>query len=372
MQDNVLLLSQRKISKLVAYCISYELEDVIAEVTSAYRVDASDFSSLEFSRRAYKLARHSSGSPSLARRLTPQPKSARVLQQDYDLFFPVFNSPYELYSLAVVPNWRQRCRNAACFLIETGTDKLPSYLIEFLSEFDHVFVGTQYGAEELAKVINSPCTSLPIAVDVLRFAPAPNQSRPIEVCNIGRRSAITHDALLQHADRHQLFYYYDTVAASGADRKDRTFRVDSAQEHRKMLATMLKNSRFFLANKGHIDRPELVRGREEISGRFYEGAAAGVVMIGEPPHSEDFAQQFDWPDAVIHVPFDSPDIGNLLLDLNADSDRLDAARRNNVREAARRHDWLHRIQAVFETLDLKPTDKMQERARQLEQIADKA
>ncbi len=31
--------------------------------------------------------------------------------------------------------------------------------------------------------------------------------------------------------------------------KQRTFRVDNAQEHRLMLATILKHSRFFIANR---------------------------------------------------------------------------------------------------------------------------
>ena len=92
-------------------------------------------------------------------------------------------------------------------------------------------------------------------------------------------------------------------------------------------------------------------------------------MIGEAPRTEEFKQQFDWPDAVIHVPFDSPDIGRILADLNGDPERLRAVRRNNVREAAQRHDCLHRIHVVFDILGLPPTEKMQARAKQLEQIA---
>src|SRR5208337_5687920 len=100
-----------------------------------------------------------------------------------------------------------------------------------------------------------------------------------------------------------------------------------------------------------------------------EGAAAGTVMIGEAPRTEEFKQQFDWPDAVIHMPFDSPDIGRILADLNGDPERLGEVRRNNVREAAQRHDWLHRILVVFDTLGLAPTEKMRARAKQLDQIA---
>jgi hypothetical protein len=44
-------------------------------------------------------------------------------------------------------------------------------------------------------------------------------------------------------------------------------------------------------------------------------------------------------------------------------------RRNNVREAALGHDWLYRIQVVFDTLGLPYTDEMLARAQVLDQIA---
>jgi len=192
------------------------------------------------------------------------------------------------------------------------------------------------------------------------------------VCNIGRRSPVTHRALLDHAERRQSFYYYDTVAASGADLKHRTFHVDSPDEHRRMLAAILKHSSYFIANRSYVNKPEFLAGRDEISSRFYEGSAAGTVMIGEEPRTEYFKRQFDWPDAVIHVPFDSPDIGHILVDLNRNAERLRTVRRNNVREAALRHDWLHRIQVVFDTFGLPPTEKMRARAQRLERIASQA
>jgi hypothetical protein len=92
-------------------------------------------------------------------------------------------------------------------------------------------------------------------------------------------------------------------------------------------------------------------------------------MIGEAPRTEEFKRQFDWPDAVIHVPFDSADIGRILADLSGDSERLRAIRRNNAREAALRHDWLHRIRAVFDTFGFAPTEEMRARAQRLDWIA---
>jgi hypothetical protein len=122
-----------------------------------------------------------------------------------------------------------------------------------------------------------------------------------------------------------------------------------------MLATLLKHSRHYIANRSRVNIPEFTAGRDEISSRFYEGAAAGTVMIGEAPRTEEFKRQFDWPDAVIHVPLDSPDIGRILADLNGDPERLRTARRNNAREAALRYDWLHRIRVVFDAPGLAPT-----------------
>jgi hypothetical protein len=218
-----------------------------------------------------------------------------------------------------------------------------------------------------------PCTHLPLAVDVTRFAPAPlDSARPIDVSYIGRRSEITHQALFKQAEQQKLVYYYDTVAASGSDLKDRTFRVGNASEHRQLLATLLKLSRFFIANRSFVNRPEFLAGRDEISPRFYEGAAAGAVLLGEPPRTEEFRKRFDWEDAVIELPFDSPDVGRIIADLNRDPERLRRTRRRNVRQAALNHDWLHRIQVVFDTLGLPYTEEMRARARVLARIADAA
>jgi hypothetical protein len=121
-QGNVLLLSQRRIADVVAYCQGYEFEDVFSAVTEAQRIDATNRPALEFSRRAYKLACLASRSPKLARLLVPSPRNKVVLERDFELFFPIFTLGHELYSLAMIPNWRQRCRKAACFITEVRSE----------------------------------------------------------------------------------------------------------------------------------------------------------------------------------------------------------------------------------------------------------
>jgi hypothetical protein len=365
----VLLLSMRRLADVVAFCVQYELEDVAAEVTGADRVDVGSRAALEWSRRAYKLARMTTGSRRLARAWAPRPPAVR-LQRDYELFFPVFNHVHELYALAAVPDWRRRCRRAACFVNELWAHQLPGYLLELLAEFDHVFVGVSHPVEEVARRVGRPCSYLPLATDVLRFAPGPAAPpRPIDVCNIGRRSPVTHEALMRLARARRIFYFYDTVAASGAGGRQRTFHVDDPAAHRLLLASLLQRSRYFVANRGRVNEPEFTRGRDEISGRFYEGAAAGTVMLGEAPRTAEFQRQFPWPDAVIPLPFDAPDVARLLAELDGDPARLARIRRDNVRHAALGHDWVHRLRTVWAALGLPPTEAMLAREQRLRGLA---
>jgi glycosyltransferase involved in cell wall biosynthesis len=366
---DVLLLSMRRLADHVAYCMDYEFEDVIGEVTGADLVEADNLPALELSRRAYKLTRFATRSRSLARALSPLP-SIVPLHRSYELFFPIFNHTHELYTLATIPNWRKRCRYAACFVSEVWLHLLPRYLLEQLADFDHVFLGNYHCVEDVARITGRPCSYLPPAADVLRFSPAPQfPERTIDVYNIGRRSQVTHQALMRAARERTVFYSYDTVAASGVDQKQRTFRVQDAGEHRLLLANMLQRTRYFFANRARVNEPEYTRGRDEMSGRFYEGAAAGAVMIGEAPRLETFAQQFDWPDALLHVPFDSPDIMQILARLDAEPERLARIRRNNIIHAALRHDWLHRLRSVFDTFKMAPTAAMLARQERLEALA---
>ena len=360
----------RRLSDLVAYCAQYEFEDVIAQVTGADRVEVDDEPALEFSRRTYKLLRFGTRSRLLARTLAPRPSTVR-LERDYELFFPVFNHPYELYALCALPDWRARCRIAACFVSEVLVHLLPGYLLELLSQFDRIFVGTRQCVQEVGRITGRPCSYLPQGADVLRFSPQPNQPpRGIDVCNIGRRSPVTHQALVDLAAARRIFYYFDTFAGgSGRDHKQRTFRVADPRQHRLLLASLLQRSRYFIANRSRVNDPENTSGHEEIAGRFYEGAAAGTVLLGEPPGTDQFRSQFGWPDAVIRVPFDCPDIERVLADLDADPQRLARIRHENARQAALQHDWLHRLEIVFKTVGMAPTPAMLERRRGLDELA---
>jgi len=91
--------------------------------------------------------------------------------------------------------------------------------------------------------------------------------------------------------------------------------------------------------------------------------------LGETPRSDDFRRQFDWQDAVIPLSFDSPEAGEILEALDADPQRIERIRRENVHHAALRHDWVYRLHTVFDTLGLRPTEAMLAREERLRALA---
>jgi Glycosyl transferases group 1 len=365
--SNVLLLSLRNVEDLVAYCAQYEFEDVIASVADADMAAPERLNGVELSRKAYKLVRYLSGSRRLAGAVV-RPLAPRLLAKDYDLFLPVFSQPHQLFALSCVPEWRKRCRKAACFLVEAWTALLPGYLLELLSEFDHVFIGARHVIPAVSKMIGRPCTYMPQGVDSLRFCPWPDRPlRSIDVCNIGRRSTVTHQKLLEAARQGKLFYYYDTIKPAA---KQLTFRVSSSPDHRLLLANLLKRSRYFVANRARANEPELTRGSDEIAGRFFEGAASGAIIIGDPPNTPEFRERFDWPDAVVPIPFDAPDVLKRIEELDADPARQARIRRDNVVNALLRHDWVHRLRTILDAVGIDPPARMLAREARLKALAD--
>jgi hypothetical protein len=103
--------------------------------------------------------------------------------------------------------------------------------------------------------------------------------------------------------------------------------------------------------------------------RFFEGAAAGTVMIGQPPDIPAFRENFDWPDAVIPIAYDEPNIAKILADLDSEPKRLAEIRKNNVIQSLLRHDWVYRWKDILHIAGLKPTPAIAAREKRLHEIA---
>ena len=362
----VLVLSMRQAADLVGYCALYEFEGIVSDLTGA---DVAKLlgEEIDVPSRLSKLALGLRG------RSNGRTGSAGSLRDRYELFLPMFNHPYELLALNAIDRWRERSRVAACYIVEAWSGRLPPYLAEALKGFDHVFIGVKGTVDEIARISGRPCSYLPMGVDALRFCPHPNPvPRTIDVCGIGRRSPVTHAALLAEGRRDRnFFYYYDSIqtAPSRGATRSITFRVSDPAEHRVLLGNLLRRSRYFIANRAWVDNSAMLKGRDEIAARFYEGAAAGAVMIGEPPDSPQFREEFGWPEPVIPIPFEAPDIAAILAQLDADPKRLARIRTDNVVHALQQHDWVYRFRPILEFAGIAPPDRLLAREARLQELA---
>src|SRR5262249_36625775 len=88
---------------------------------------------------------------------------------------------------------------------------------EFEDVIDHVFTCVRHPLEGVRRVVGQPCSYAPLAGDPVRAPPLSDRPRLcIDMCNVGRRSSVAYEALLSLASEQSVFYFFDTVAASGA------------------------------------------------------------------------------------------------------------------------------------------------------------
>jgi spore maturation protein CgeB len=238
------------------------------------------------------------------------------------------------------------------------------YWLHALSQFDYVFVGYKGTVSALSKAAHRPCQWLPRGVDTLRFTPFPDPpDRVIDIYSIGRRREDIHRELLSFAERRKLFYVHDTV------RDGASTEVSDHRQHRNHFSNIAKRSRYFVVAPGKMDALSETQGQVEVGSRYYEGAAAGTVMIGEAADCEAGRDLFGWPEAVIEVRRDGSDLASVLAELDVAPERVAAISRRNAGEALLRHDWVYRWIEMFRVAGIEPSPRLMARAQSLKEMA---
>jgi hypothetical protein len=290
------------------------------------------------------------------------------LTRDYDLF--VLLCPYwqDVWYANAVKGWRDRCRTSICWIDELWAKSVGDLYrwLPVLKDFDYVFVGIDGTEKVLGEALGRTCYVLPVGVDAIGFSPFPDRpQRVIDVYSIGRRLEDIHRALLKSASRNGLLYIYDTIQSGNSDTPD-------FKDHRNLYANMAKRSRFFMVAPGKVDVPHHTYGQIAFGSRFFEGTAAGTVMLGQAPKSEAFQQMFGWKDAVIEINPNGSDTNEVLNRLLSDPERLARISMRNATETLCRHDWLYRWLNIYEIAGSVPTPTMLARAQRLKQLAEDA
>jgi hypothetical protein len=183
---------------------------------------------------------------------------------------------------------------------------------------------------------------------------------------VGRRWEGVHRALLGASSEQKLFYIYD----SGRDMA--RMQVFNHAQHRDLVASLAKRSKYFMVSPGKMDSPSETRGQVEIGYRYFEGAAAGAVMIGQVADCRLFGELFPWPDAVIEIKPDGSDVLDVISHLESDPARAEAIGRRNAAESLVRHDWAHRWTQIFEIAGIEASPGMTARAEHLRELSQAA
>jgi len=337
-------------------CPLYEFEDIVSQIDHAEIVAPQGD---PFSRRnqfANRLAFHAPITlKSGLQKLEPN--------KHYDLFLAVCGSPRDLIMVDAVSHLKDACTTKVCLMDELWVKQMDNhrYFLDVLKGFDLVVLYYSQSVDALIERIGTRCVFLPPGVDSVRFCPYPtNPKRVVDVYSVGRRSQITHQALLRMVDECGTFYLHDSIAG---------LEAISPKEHRLLFANIAKRSRYFIVNPGLIDRPDRRGSQIEIGNRYFEGAAAGAIMIGEVPKNGEFEKLFDWPDAVLPLSYDSDNIGALISDLDQQPERQESIRRTNVMQALTRHDWVYRWEAILSSVGLQAMPELSQRKELLTNLA---
>lgn len=370
--SRVLVLSQRHLHTSKSLTTQYELEDLLRTLDDVQVLAPGRASHADTGAMARRLVNGGLARAGLPRRSPPWTKPSmrptRVVGQ-HDLFFAVFSDANQLSFLQRLPGWRERSRTAVCFLLEVWSRRVPpnADYYRLLRDFDAVYLFTPQSAAALRTLGAPPPEFLPVGVDALAADPLHPRGVPpprsTDVYAYGRTSPTWHRQLRDLVDTRGLSYQYDTTWKA---------EVPDHADHRALLANSLQRARYHLAHRITDTPLRLARtgGEESLSTRYFEATASGAVLLGSRPRTADFDACFDWPDAVVDVPYDCDDVAGVLDDLDRQPDRLAAARAAGVRAALLRHDWAYRWERVLTDAGLSVPPQVRARQARLRKAAE--
>jgi hypothetical protein len=362
-KPRICLATRRVLAQEAFEAAMYEAEDVLSATSNVDLIEIRPGWGFAVRNKAQRSLLYRGVSP-----LAPvNPGLQKVLlTQEYDIYIAVCQHLWDLLYLNSIVGWKDRANVSVCWLVELWAADIPrrADLMRLLRRFDYVVLGSQGAVEALSQFLGRQCHLVPAATDTLRFSPFPRApDRSIDVYSMGRRWEGVHGALLSAASEQGLFYLYDSCRGLA---KAQTF---NHAQHRELLANLAKRSKYFVVSPGKMNSFEETRGQVEIGYRYFEGAAAGAVMVGQAADCEAFRELFPWPDIVLEVNPDGSDVLQLIAHLDSEPERVRAISHRNAVESLLRHDWVHRWLRIFQIAGVEPSPGMRARVERLEDLA---
>ncbi len=363
-EPRILVVSMRGFHSEAFRSAEYEFEDVISTFDYADLLSPVYLSGLK-SKVIKKVANYA-GLALGQSKLLHSGCQESFIDKEYDLLFFICQHFWDITCINAIKGWREKCKKAVLWIDEIWAKEIENYktalCLNLAKNFDYIFTTQSQSVDAINQLVKRPCYTLPYAVDAIKFCPYPQvPQRHIDVYSIGRRLPMAHKSLLELTQRENLLYLYDTLKG---------LEMRNYQEHRTLYSNLIKRSRYFIANKAKFDSTNQTGSQEELGSRFFEGAAGGAVMIGTPPVCEAYTTHFDWCDAVIEVPLNITDIANVITELDAQPQRLEKIRKDNLINSLLRHDWVYRWKEILTKVGLSSTPQMLSREAYLKNLAE--
>ena len=248
----------------------------------------------------YKLGRLATRSRRLARAVTPGLRRAAARPASTSCSSPSSTIPSSSSRSPRCPTGARAAGRPRASSARSGCRSCPSTCSSCSPSSITSSSASAIPRPEVARIVGGPAPTCRWPPTCCASRPGPQPPpRAIDVCNIGRRSAVTHAALVQMARERRIFYYYDTVRASGERGKQLTFSVGNASEHRLLLAGLLQRSRYYVSNRARVNEPELTEGtrgdlRPLLRGRRGgRGADRRAAAVGGVPAAVRLARRGD-------------------------------------------------------------------------------
>ncbi len=357
MNPNLAILSQRGLSTHVSRCCGYEFEDVLREAFPGTRLYAPRLNpSIQAGLKVKARVAHTGSFGGIFDNVFAVEQA-----DEHEVLLASMGNARDLALLGAVKDWRRKSRYAICWIHELWIGEIPRLrgMLRVLEQFDLVLSSLYYTAEKLREELKGPdVIYLPPGVDTLGFAPVTEPSlRPIDITNLGKIAEATHKSLFQYVKRIDGFYFFDTEKG--------THEARSPSEHRFRYANILKRSRYFLCHFAKVAFEDS-GGQLEFGLRYFEGLAAGCVVLGSRQSRPDFDEYLGWEDSVIEMPFECPNASEILQKLDRESDRLREISARNVRRSLEGNDHVHRWQTIVDRLGLPHQYHMSRRQEQVE------
>lgn len=213
-----------------------------------------------------------------------------------------------------------------------------------LATLDRIYVGVCDKVDHMASILKVDMDYLPMAANCLKADARPFENRsdrPIAVTGFGRQHALTVNCIADRLNRScsSEFFYNTNYMEQG--------RMLDSDRYRSMFWQILRKTRISLAFD-HLSTHPTSAKLSYIGPRWFESLAAGTVLVGRAPNSDDRFRLLNWKDATIDLPENPYLAPDVIEELLRDEERLREVSKRNLKEMYGGHDWRHRLVTIYE------------------------